>query len=427
MLSEVGEHGQGSITRRADGRLQVAVTMLDGRRVFRYVPKDRDRARQRRRAEILRRELVAAREFELEPWTQTLGDFLRSWIAGLPDGRRPPRARTVEHYRYVVERFLIPALGGARLDRLTPRLVQAWIDSDRSKSAAHHYAVLRRALNVAVRQHVIGTNPALAVEAPERDDYTGSPLTEAEARALMTATDRLAPLWRLAIDSGLRESELLGLAWDDVDLGGEDGHAGETASNVRGGDSGAVAFGRQIRSRPDARGLLDGPPVEERRLHRGGDQLRAEPTGATLTLRHQLYRDRQGWHLVPPKTKREGPINLAPSTAAALREHKRRMAAERTPEWRYHGLVFVTPKGEPIGRSDVLRAFHAACDAVGIARRRFHDLRGSTASILQDEGVPEHVRMARLGHVTTKMARHYAGQSDRLDRDAAMALERVLG
>lgn len=367
-MPEVGEHGAGSIIRRKDGRLQVAVTMLDGRRIFRYVPKDRDKMRQRRRAEVLRRELVAYREHEIEPWTQTLGDFLRSWIAGLPDARKPPRPRTVEHYRYVVDRYLIPGLGTVRLDRLSPRVLQGWVDADRSRSAAHHYAVLRRALNVAVRQHIISSNPALAVEAPERDEFTGSPLTEAEARALMTATDRLAPLWRLAIDSGLRESELLGLAWEDVDL-----------------DAG------------------------------------------TLTLRAQLYRDGKTWALVPPKTKREQPLNLAPSTVSALREHKRKMAAERTPEWRYHGLVFVTPKGEPIGRSDVLRAFHAACDAVGIARRRFHDLRGSTASILQDEGIPEHVRMARLGHVTTAMARHYAGQSDRLDRDAAMALERVLG
>jgi integrase len=367
-MPDVGQHGEGGITRRADGRLQVAVTMLDGRRVFRYVPKDRDRARQRRRAEILRRELVAAREFELEPWTQTLGDFLRSWIAGLPDARKPPRARTIEHYRYVVERFLVPALGHVRLDRLNPRVVQGWIDGDRTASATHHYAVLRRALNVAVRQHVIATNPALAVEAPERDDYTGSPLTEAEAKALMRATDRLAPLWRLAIDSGLRESELLGLAWEDIDL-----------------DAG------------------------------------------TLTLRHQLYRDREGWQLVPPKTRRDGPIHLAPSTVTALRDHKRKMAAERTPEWRYHGLAFVTPKGDPIGRSDVLRAFHAACDAVGIARRRFHDLRYTSAALLQDAGVTEATRMLRLGHSTTRMARRYAGQSDVLDREAAMTMERVLG
>lgn len=398
MLSPVGVHGEGGVSRRKDGRLQVAVTMLDGRRVFRYVPKDRDKARQRRRAELLRRELVAYRERELEPWTQTLGDYLRSWIAGLPDGRRPPRARTIEHYRYVVERFLVPSLGTVRLDRLSPRLVQGWIDADLSKSAPHHYAVLRRALNVAVRQHIIPSNPALAVEAPERDEFKGSPLTEAEARALMTATDRLAPLWRLAIDSGLRESELLGLAWDDLDLGGDD--ALDTRPRVPVGTAG--------------------------RLRAGGADPSLHRT-PTLTLRHQLYRDRQGWQLVPPKTKREGPIHLAPSTAAALREHKRKMAAERTPEWRYHGLVFVTPKGEPVGRSDVLRAFHAACDAVGIARRRFHDLRMSSASLLQDAGVAEQVRMARLGHVTTRMARHYAGASDVLDREAAMALERVLG
>lgn len=370
MLSEMGEHGQGGITRRADGRLQVAVTMLDGRRVFRYVPKDRDRARQRRRAEALRRSMVGLRERDLEPSSQTLADYLREWISGLPDGRRPPRPRTIEHYRYVVERYLIPALGDVRLDRLTPRRIQAWVDADRTASAHHRYAVLRRALNVAKRQHILADNPATAIEPPEASEYRGRPLEVHEIRALLLATtgDRLNALWRLAMDSGLRVSELLGLSWDDLDL-----------------DAGR------------------------------------------LTVRNQLYRAEGRWALVDPKTAREEPLNLAPSTVAALREHQRRMAAERTPAWVFYGLVFVTPKGQPISRSDVLRAFHEACDAAGIARRRVHDLRGTTASVLQDEDVPEHVRMARLGHVTTRMARHYAGQSDVLDRQAAMALERVLG
>lgn len=364
---EVGQHGDGGITRRKDGRLQVSITMPDRSRIVRYVGKDRDGRRQRTKADTVLRELREARERELYPSAQTLADYLRSWLAGLPDARKPPRPRTIEHYRYVVESFVIPALGHHRLERLHPRHVQAWVDSDTSRSVHHHYAVLRRALNVAKRRQIIVENPALAVELPSRESFRGKPLTRDEAQRLVSLPGRLAPLWRLAIDSGLRESELLGLSWDDLDL-----------------DSG------------------------------------------TINLRAQLYRDAEGWHLVPPKTEREDPINLAASTVRALREHRTRMVEERTPDWRYHGLVFVTPKGDPIGRSDVLRSFKAACIEAGITPRRFHDLRGTSLTLLEEEGISEAARMRRAGHVTTRMARHYA-QGRALDRAAAEAIERVLG
>ena len=94
---------------------------------------------------------------------------------------------------------------------------------------------------------------------------------------------------------------------------------------------------------------------------------------------------------------------------------------------RFYGLVFVTPKGDPIGRSEVLRAFHAACDRAGIARRRFHDLRGSSLTIMAESGVAEDVRMARAGHSTERMARHYARVREQRDREAAEALERAIG
>jgi integrase len=370
----VGDHGQGTITPRADGRLQVAVTMLDGRRIYRYIPRMADRKQQRRLAERERGKLIEARERDLDPSSRMLGDYLRSWIDELRDAtRRRPRPRTLEHYRHVVEAKVIPALGDIRLDRLTPRHVQGWLDAiDESPRSVHHYrAVVRRALNIAVRHQLLAYNPAIQVEMPEIPQFEGAPLTAAEARSLFAATrtDRLGALWRLAIDTGLRESELLGLAWEDVDL-----------------------------------------------------------AAGTIRVAHQLWRSEGAWHLVAPKsgTKRET-IHLMPSTIDALRDHQRRMAAERTPAWRYFGLVFVTPTGEPIARGALLRSFHAACDAAAIARRRVHDLRGSTATILQDEGIPEAVRMARLGHATTRMARHYAQVRDDLDREAAMALERVIG
>jgi integrase len=373
-MTTMGAHGEGGIARRKDGRLSVRITMPSGRRIERTVPAMKDGRAQRRLAGRLLAELVEARRADLEPASQTLAVYLRSWLAGLRDARHARvRPRTLEFYSMIVEQHIIPALGGHRLERLSERHVQAWLDADPGapRSIHHHRAVLRRALNVAVRQRILARNPAIAVELPELDEFAGEPLTIAEARQLLEATsgERLGALWRLALVTGLRSSELTGLAWDDVDL-----------------DAGAV------------------------------------------TVRAQLARLDGAWVRVPPKPGRTlARISIDPATVAALRAHQRRLVEERRPEWRFWGLVFVTAGGQPWGRSEILRQFHAACDSAGVWRRRLHDLRVSAATLLQELGVEEPVRMARLGHTTTRMARHYAIARDELDRDAATKLGEAIG
>ncbi len=346
-------------------RWRVAVTMPDGSRVWRT-------AHSLREAERIRAQLVEAREQELDPTRQTLADYLRSWIAGLRNARTARvRPTTLDHYALIVERHIIPALGTVKLSALPASRIQAWLDADPAspRTIHHHHAVLRRALNVAVRQRVLAWNPATAVELPDVDDDKADPLTLEEARALLAATreDRLGPLWRLALVTGLRQGELLGLAWDDV--------------------------------APDA-----------------------------VTVRAQLQRREGAWSLTAPKAARKVQrIAIDPDTAAMLDAHRIRMAAERTASWQYHGLVFPTPDGQPYQRRQILREWHAACDRAGIRQRRFHDVRHTSAHLLLDEGVTEDVRMARLGHSTTKMARKYSGASETQDRAAAVGLGRALG
>lgn len=363
------DKGSGTIvatkTPKGADRWRVAVTMPDGRRVWRT-------ARSPREAERIRRQLVEARELDLDPTRQTLAAYLRSWIAGLRDARHQRvRPRTIETYASVVEHHLVPALGSLKMAAVTPRRIQAWIDADPGSPASvvHRRAILRRALHVAVRQRLLPYNPADYVDLPRSRASVARPLTLDEARALLeaTRTDRLHALWRLAIVTGLREGELLGLAWDDVD-------------------------------------------------------------GATITVRHQLQRLDGGWALTPPKATRSlVRVALDAGTAAVLDEHRRRMAAERTPTWEYHGLVFVTPTGQPIHASAIRRRFDEACAAAGIERRRFHDIRHAAAHLMADAGVPAEARKARLGHHTDAMAAHYAGASEAQDRLAADMLGRAIG
>lgn len=373
-MPAMGTHGSGGITPRKDGRLAVRITLPSGRRVTRMIPAMADGRAQRRKAEAKLRELVDARRADLEPERQTLAVYLRSWLASLRDAKRARiRPRTLEFYTMIVEQHIIPGLGRRQLEQLSERHVQAWLDAGEGspRSIHHRRAVLRRALNIAVRQRIIGRNPAIAVELPDVEEFAGDPLTVVEAHALLEAVagDRMAAFWRVALVTGLRSSELTGLAWDDVDF-----------------DAGAV------------------------------------------TIRAQLARQAGAWIRVPPKPGRTlGRISIDPATVDALRAHQRRQAEERRPDWAYWGLVFVTASGMPWSRSDVLRAFHLACDKAGIRRRRVHDLRVSAATLLQELGIEEPVRMARLGHTTTRMARHYAIARDELDREASRKLAEAIG
>lgn len=367
-------YGDGSIVRTADGRLRVTVS-IGGQRVVRMVARRLPPKEQRKRAEAIRRELVAQREAGLEPSSQTLAVYLRSWLGSHREAKRARlRPRTLAGYEAIAEQSIIPALGDIRLDRLRESDVQRWVDRHHGspQTVANHRAVLRRALNVALRERLVGRNAALAVELPDSDWAGGSPLSLEEARALLglAGDERWAtdPLWRLALDTGLRQGELLGLGWDDVDL---------------------------------ERGVV--------------------------TVTSQLQRLNGQWVRTPTKAARSlSQLALAPATVEALAAHKLRQASERQPDWRFWGLVFITAKGEPYHAWTVLRAFHAACDAAGIPRRRFHDLRASSATLMRDLGIPEDARMARLGHSTTKMARHYGKASAAQDRAAADALGEAL-
>lgn len=365
--------GEGGITRRKDGRLTVRITMPSGRRLTRTIGAMKDGRAQRRLAERALRELRDARAADLEPSSQTLAAYLRSWLAGLRDARHAKvRPRTIEFYEAVCEGHIIPTLGGYRLDRLSEVHVEGWLDHEAgSLRSLHHYrSVLRRALNVALRRRIVARNVAAAVDLPDVPNFEGNPLTADEARRLLEATqgDRLGALWRLAIVTGLRQGELLGMGWDDIDL-----------------DAG------------------------------------------TVTVTAQLQRQGGSWVRVEPKADRAiERIAIDRATVDLLRAHKLRQAAERQPGWRYWGLAFVSVHGNPIHRTEALRAFHAACDAAGIARRRMHDLRGTSATILKDLDIPEDVRMARLGHATTKVHRHYAKASEALDRAAVERLAEAI-
>lgn len=381
-------NGEGSIYETADGRLRGAIAWTDahGDR-HRRVVAGRTRAEVRRALGVIRAELD--RGIAPAP-TGTVATFLEGWLAA---SRQRIRAATWRQYESTTRRYLVPPLGRLALAKMTPADVEAMtaglIESGRSpRTAALARAVLRRALADAVRDGLSARNVAALARpprVPSRSLEAGRDyLDRAQLRRLLTAAaiHPLGPLVTLAASTGLRQGELLGLTWPDVD-----------------------------------------------------------DEAATLTVRRSLARvwERkagelvQAWALAEPKTARSRRTLNLPAAAVAALERQRglqeALQASAGTAWQDRaGHVFTDAVGRPLQGHDVNHAFHRILGAAGLPSIPFHGLRHSAATALLAGGVPLKVVSDLLGHSTiTVTADRYAGVVAAQRREAAEAMDRALG
>jgi len=289
-----------------------------------------------------------------------------------------------------VRRYLIPALGRLPLARLSStdveRAMGSFLSSGAPPSSAtsprpispltvrHIRATLRRALNAAVRAGLVLRNAAADAAPPYVSHRAVSYLSVAEVRLLIDATleDPLGPLWTLAVTTGLRRGELLGLAWSDI-------------------------------------------------------------TDASLTVRRSLAEAGESrWILAEPKTakaRRTVPVSTIGRAAFERQRANQRAAREAAgTAWQDRtGLVFTDPVGRPLSPGMVSHAFTRVRDRLGLPPIRLHDLRHSAATLLLTEGVPLAVISELLGHAGISItAAHYAAVVPELRREAAVAMDRAL-
>ena len=151
-------------------------------------------------------------------------DYMEKWL----DSVRPSIATaTYQSYSIMMKARVIPyfTASAVRLGALTPQDIEDFYqtilnDGCTTNTVIHYHAILRKALQSAVKKDILAKNPADQVDRPKKNVYHGSFYSEEEMLTLFDAVsgDPLELCVKIAAYYGLRRSEVLGLRWDAVDF-----------------------------------------------------------------------------------------------------------------------------------------------------------------------------------------------------------------
>lgn len=207
--------GEGSITKRADGRFVASVDFgyMNGKRV-----RPQKTCKTKTEAIAAIRKMQASQDRGIIPDAVTLEAWLAYWL----DSNRELRPRTRKTYQGFIDGWLIPLAGDVQIRKLAPEHVRAIHRKMRAegKSAAtirHVHVILRSALAMAVEEERVHRNVAAIVKAPTADaDSHHAVLSAADARRILDAASGVEYVRIMVAMLGLRQGEALGLRWRDV-------------------------------------------------------------------------------------------------------------------------------------------------------------------------------------------------------------------
>ena len=210
---------RGSISQRPDGRWQVRLTRRDGRRITEYVPADTPDG-ERRAEEVLARLIHEELDSQTEPARMRLSAWLTEYLQRANQGKSGSTIRDREHLRQGIDRT---ALGRMRLDQITPRDVQRWLDGleGAHRTRSKRLQLLKSALSEAVALGYLRANPAQPIKLPRQahSKKVRHAWTAQQARQYLEATSgrRTTPFWEVLLLTGMRVGEGLALQVSDYD------------------------------------------------------------------------------------------------------------------------------------------------------------------------------------------------------------------
>jgi integrase len=182
----------------------------------------------------------ADRGLVFEAGTFTVENYLNRWLTN--SVKDTVRSTTFERYEQIARKHIVPEVGRLKLKALTPAhvhgLYKAKLESGLSpRTVQYIHVTLHKALKQAVNDGLIPRNATEAVKPPHVRKEEMRPLTPQQAKMLLDAVEgnRLEALYVLAVTTGLRQGELLGLKWEDVDLDAGTLQGRRTLTTAKGG------------------------------------------------------------------------------------------------------------------------------------------------------------------------------------------------
>jgi len=368
---------RGNIREKTKGSWQIQIytgTDPDGkrRRHFETV-KGRKGDAQRRLTELLS---SLDKGVYTPPGHLTVAEHLYQWLEGYVKTNCSPR--TFDGYQSIMDRHLIPALGYVQLKQLHPQMIQAYYgkacETLSSRTVHHQHRVLSQSLKYAVRQGYLGRNPAEFVDPPSPRNKVMRHLDPSEVELLLTSVNDhyYYPVIYTAVSTGLRQAELLGLRWRDIDL-----------------------------------------------------------DMCSISVSQVLYIRKGEYQFKEPKTSHSRRrVSMTPKLACFLRAYKlerEKLYFVLGSELTLDSLVFTSVDGKPIDARVMSHAFGRMVKKAGLGGVRFHDLRHTFASLMLMRGAKPKVISEALGHASVAFTMDvYSHIIEGMQSDAMALLDEVL-
>ena len=337
-------NNEGSIYKRKYGSWRALVT-IDGKRLGQTFET-------KRKAQEWLRRMLDEIDYGLtfDSAQITLNEFMEEWLVSIEP---TVRFNTHKQYGQITRQHILPVLGKLKLRELKPGQIQQLYNkmvkkgfSSRTVQLVH--TVLHRCLVHAVKLGVISRNPDDATTPPKPKPKEMNFYDENQAqKMLITAkvmNDRFYALYHLAVSTGMRQGELLGLKWPDLDW-----------------DYGLLQVQRQLTKKSG-----------------GGFEFSAPKTKAGIRR-----------------------IDLGDNSLSILRDHLQlqyQEIAQAGEAWQDNDLIFPSTIGTPNDRDNLRKRFKAVLEEAGLPEIRFHDLRHTAAALMLNNGIPVIVVSRRLGH-----------------------------
>ena len=309
------------------------------------------------------------------PCKMTVAQWLDIWVAEYLNSVKP---LTKHNYNKQVQKHLKPALGQAKLDALDTHTIQRFYNSLIAsglspKTVKNVHGILHCALQQAIACDYISRNPADACKLPKVTKPEIKPLEPEEiARLLKEAEqDDYCNLFIVAMFTGMRQGELLGLAWECVDF-----------------------------------------------------------KSGIITVKQQLQCKDGNYFLETPKSGKNRTILPAPIVMDALRNQLERQQKEQEQAGKMwdnqFNLVFTDALGKYLVRRTVVKHFKKISQKAGISDdARFHDLRHSFAVSSLYAGDDIKTVQANLGHATAQFTLDVYGHvTQKMRQDSANRMQK---